>query len=113
MSFLINTAYAAGTTAHHTGTESLLSMLPMLVIFIGVFYFLIIRPQSKRAKEHKNLLDNLGLGDEIVTAGGIVGKVKQLRDQFIVIEVAENSQITLQKSSIAQVLPKGSIDNIN
>ena len=113
MSSIISTAYAANhSMAHHAGAGSFLSMLPMLVIFIAVFYFLIIRPQSKRSKAHQKLLNELKMGDEIMTAGGILGTVSKFRDQYIVIEVCEGTQITLQKSSIAQVLPKGSIDNI-
>lgn len=113
MSFLINTAYATTTSAaHHASTQSFLEMLPMLIIFIAVFYFLIIRPQSKRTKEHQKLLNDLKLDDEIMTAGGILGKISRFRDQYIVIEVNENTYITLQKNSIAQVLPKGSLDNI-
>lgn len=113
MSFFIDTAYAASTqAAHHANTQSFLEMIPMLVIFVAVFYFLIIRPQSKRSKEHQKLLNELKIGDEIMTAGGILGKVRQFRDQYIIIEINENTQITLQKNSIAQVLPKGSVDNI-
>ena len=102
---LIPIAHAATQGASHTG-GSLLSMLPIFVIFVAVFYFLIIRPQSKRAKQHQKLINELTIGDEVMTAGGIIGKVAKLRDPYIVITIAEGVDIKLQKSSIAQILPK-------
>ncbi len=110
----ISTAYAAPAThaAHATPEGSFLSMLPMLVIFIAVFYFLLIRPQSKRAKEHKELVDNLAVGDEVLTTGGVIGRLTKLRDNYIVITVAKEVEITLQKNAIASVLPKGTLDSV-
>ena len=110
----ISTAYAASTAsaAHGTPEGSFLSMLPMLVIFIAVFYFLLIRPQSKRAKEHKELVDSLTVGDEVLTNGGIVGRLTKLRDNYIVIAVSKEVEITMQKSAIASVLPKGTLDSV-
>lgn len=113
----IGTAHAAAATAGHAGTHpspagGFLSMLPMLVIFIAVFYFLLVRPQSKRAKEHKALMDKLSVGDEVVTTAGIVGKLARLRDSYIVLSVGKDVEITLQKAAIASVLPKGTIDSI-
>ena len=84
--------------------------LPLLIIV--VFYFLLIRPQSKRAKEHKKLLSNISIGDEIVTTGGIVARVSKLKDSFVVLELSKDNAVTMQKSSIAQILPKGTVDSI-
>lgn len=91
----------------------ILSMLPMLVIFVAVFYFLLIRPQSKRAKEHKQLMDQIGVGDEVVTTGGILGRVNKLRDNFVVLSVAKEAEIVVQKASISAVLPKGTLDSVD
>ena len=110
---LLPTAYAASShTAGHATSGGFLSMLPIFIIFIAIFYFLIIRPQSKRAKAHQKLVNDLTIGDEVMTAGGIVGKVAMLRDSYIVLTVAENVNIKFQRNSIAQILPKtGEVDN--
>lgn len=109
--FGISTAYAAtasGSAAapHHGG---LLGMLPMLIIFIVVFYFLLIRPQSKRAKQQKQMLADIGVGDEIVTAGGFVGKIINIEEQYIDFVNPHNVKMRVQKSSISSILPKGSM----
>jgi len=112
----IGTAHAAPAAAtaathagqHHSSPWSMF-LLPLLIIVF--FYFVLIRPQSKRAKEHKNLLSKVGIGDEVLTAGGMVGKITKLRDNFIVVTVAKGVEITLQKSSVASVLPKGTMDS--
>jgi preprotein translocase subunit YajC len=80
----------------------------MIAIFV-VFYFLLIRPQQKRAKETKAMLEALQKGDEVVTAGGVVGRVTKLTDQYASIEVAPNTEMTVQRQAIAQLLPKGTI----
>ncbi len=104
----VTTAYAAPVAGQpHQG--SFLSMLWLPLLLIVIFYFLLIRPQSKRAKEHRRLMDSVGIGDEIVTAGGILARVIRLKDSFVVLEVSKGVEITLQKSSIASVLPKGTI----
>ena len=79
------------------------------VILIGVMYFLMIRPQMKRAKEHRAMLDKLGNGDEVITNGGIVGTVRELGDSFVTVEIADNVRVRLQKGAIANVLPKGTL----
>ncbi len=107
----ISSAYAADT-AQHSPQGSFLSVLPMLVIFVLVFYFLLLRPQQKRAKEHRNLMQNLAVGDEVVTAGGVAGKIAKINDNFVVVTVADNVDITVQKSSISTVLPKGTLKSI-
>lgn len=85
------------------------SQILMLVIFIAIFYFLIWRPQAKRNKEHKNLIDNLLKGDEILTSGGIIGKIVKVEKVFIVIEVDKNVNLRLQKQAVVKAYPKGTI----
>jgi preprotein translocase subunit YajC len=84
-------------------------MLPVLLLV--VFYFLLIRPQNKRAKEQREMLSKVAAGDEVATTGGILGKVSEVGDQFISLEVATGVTIKLQKFQIAQVLPKGTVKN--
>ncbi len=79
------------------------------VILIGVMYMLMIRPQMKRAKEHRAMLEKLGNGDEVITNGGIAGTVREIGDSFITVEIADNVRVRLQKGAIANVLPKGTL----
>jgi len=79
------------------------------IALIVIFYFLLIRPQQKRAKEHKKLVQNLGKGDEVLTTGGIVGRITDVGDTFSSLELADGVEVRLQKSAVAQVLPKGSL----
>jgi len=83
-------------------------LLPMVVIFV-LFYFMLIRPQMKRAKEHKQMIDALQVGDEVVTGGGVLGKVTKVADAYITLEIAKDTRIVVQRPSIQTVLPKGSI----
>lgn len=99
-------------TTPHPREGGLLSILPMLILFIIIFYFFMIRPQSKRAKEQKELLDSLSVGDEVVTVGGVVGRVAKLRDNFIVLTTAKNVEMVVQKNAISSILPKGTLDNL-
>ena len=105
---LISNAFAAGTT---TGGPDLMGFLPLVVIFV-LFYFMLIRPQMKRAKEQKNMMDALQKGDEVVTAGGQLGKVVKVSEGYISLEIAENVVVTVQKQAITTLLPKGTIKNI-
>ena len=89
----------------------LMTFLPMIAIFV-VFYFLLIRPQQKKAKEAKAMLDALQKGDEVVTAGGLLGRITKLNDQYATVEVAENTEIIVQRPAIAQLLPKGTIKGL-
>jgi len=105
--------FSAAHAAESSGTSThggFLSMLPMLLIFVVIFYFLLIRPQSKRAKQQKQLLSNVSVGDEVLTAGGIVGKIVQLKDNFVVLNLSKDSQLMIRKSSIASILPKGTLE---
>ena len=89
----------------------MLSFLPLVLIFV-VFYFLLIRPQSKRAKEQKNMVENLAKGDEVITNGGLVGKINKVGDNFLVLQVADGVEVKIQKQSIATLLPKGSMKGL-
>ena len=80
--------------------------------FILIFYFLIWRPQSKRAKEHKALMAGLDKGDEVVTSGGVAGKITKVADDFIVVEIADNVEVKVQKVAVAAALPKGTLKDI-
>jgi preprotein translocase subunit YajC len=85
-----------------------MSFLPLIIIFV-IFYFLLIRPQMKRAKEHKNLVAALSTGDEVVTNGGLLGKITQVGESFVTVELADNVRIKVQKHAITSVMPKGTI----
>ena len=90
------------------GESSLLSMLPLVLMFV-VLYFVMIRPQMKRQKEAKAMIDALGKGDEVVMAGGVLGKISKLGDAYLHVEVANGVELQVQRSSVVQVLPKGTI----
>lgn len=92
--------------------NSLMGMLPTLLIFAVIFYFLLIRPQSKRAKEHRKLMESIAKDDEVVTTGGLTGKVIRVTDNYVVIGISDNVEVTFQKASIAMVLPKGTLKAI-
>jgi len=79
------------------------------LILIGVMYFLMIRPQMKRAKEHRSMLDKLSRGDEVITTGGIAGTVSDIGDSFVTLEIADNVRVRVQKTAIGNVLPKGTL----
>ena len=85
-------------------------LLPMIVIF-AAFYFLLIRPQQKKQKAHAALVSNLKTGDEVLTAGGILGKIKGVSEHYVVVQIADNTEIKMQKASISQVVPKDTFDN--
>ncbi|QPF72280.1 preprotein translocase subunit YajC [Roseateles sp. DAIF2] len=105
----ISNAFAQAAPAATGGTESsLLSMLPLVLMFV-VLYFVMIRPQMKRQKEHKAMIEALAKGDEIVTAGGLLGKVAKLGESFVTLEVASGVEIQVQRSAVVQVLPKGTV----
>jgi preprotein translocase subunit YajC len=111
LSFFVSNAYAdtAASPAQQGGGTSLILMF---VIFFGFIYFAIWRPQNKRAKEQQNLLGSLAKGDEVVTAGGLLGRIAKISDRYITLSVANNADIIMQKSSIVSVLPKGTIKTL-
>jgi preprotein translocase subunit YajC len=101
---------AAQDTAAPAAAPSLLgSPLILMVLMIVVFYFLLIRPQQKKQKEHKSMVDALGVGTEIVTGGGVLGKITEVGEQFLTVEVADGVNIKIQRHSISAVLPKDTI----
>ncbi len=106
MSFFITDAWAAGPAAGPT--DPIMSFLPLILIF-AVFYFLLIRPQSKRAKELKQVISGLAKGDEVVTTGGLLGKVADVGETFITVEIADGVQVKIQKNAVAGLMPKGTI----
>lgn len=108
LDFLIPSAHAQAAAGGQPAGGGF-SMLLMSIILIAVMYFLMIRPQMKRQKEHKALLDKLAKGDEVLTNGGIAGTVAEIGDNFITIEVADNVRIRVQKGAIGNVLPKGTL----
>jgi preprotein translocase subunit YajC len=85
------------------------SLLVMMVLFFAVFYFMAIRPQMKRAKEHRALLSGLSKGDEVLTNGGLAGRIDDLGESFVTVEVAEGVKVKIQKNAVSAVLPKGSL----
>ncbi|MFZ2855019.1 MAG: preprotein translocase subunit YajC [Rhodocyclaceae bacterium] len=107
---LISTAYAqtAATSSAGGGYEQILMMVAMFV----ALYFIMVRPQMKRAKEHKALVEALAKGDEVVTQGGIVGRITKVSDNFVSVEIADKVEVQVQKPAIQLVLPKGSLKNL-
>jgi preprotein translocase subunit YajC len=103
MDFLISPAYAQA--AGQPG--SMWPQLIMLVVFFGIFYFLLIRPQQKRVAEHRKMVDALSRGDEIVTSGGILGRIEEVSESFVTLEIAPSVRIKVQKHALGAVLPKG------
>ncbi len=83
--------------------------LAMMVVFIAIFYFLLIRPQQKKAKEHQAMVTKLSTGDEVVTTGGILGKIVEVGDSFVTLEIAPNVQIKVQKFQVTSLMPKGTL----
>ena len=105
---LISNAYAQAAAPAAGGG---MSQILILVVFVVVFYFLLIRPQAKRAKEHKAMVSALATGDEVVTSGGMLGKVTEAGDQFLTVEVADGVQVKVQRHTVTSVLPKGTYKN--
>ncbi len=103
MDFFVQPAWAQ---AAQQQPDMLTSFLPLILIFV-VFYFLLIRPQTKRAKEHRAMVSAQQPGDEVITGGGVVGKVTATDDQFATVEVAKGVEVKVQKGSVSAVLPKG------
>lgn len=101
----ISNAYAQVAPAQ--GGNS--SFLIMMVLFFVIFYFMLMRPQMKQAREHKKLIENLAKGDEVVTGGGLLGKITEIGDNFILLEVAKDTEIKIQKNAITALMPKGTI----
>lgn len=109
MDFLISSAWAQAAPA--PAANPLIQILPLIALLV-LFYFMLIRPQMKRSKEHRELLSKLSKGDEVVTNGGLAGKVRDVGETFVLIEIANNVQVKLQKGSVSSVLPKGTLEHL-
>jgi preprotein translocase subunit YajC len=105
MDFLISSAYAQQAAPQ----GSLLDLWPLVVIFIA-FYFLLIRPQQKKQKAHSEMVAGLQVGDEVMTAGGILGRITAVSDHYAVVQISDNTEIKIQKGSVSQVVPKGTFE---
>jgi len=105
MDWFIQSAWAQ---AEGQGSSPLLQLLPLVLIF-AVFYFLLIRPQNKRQKEHREMVANIQVGDEIVTAGGVLGKVTEMKEQFVHVQVADGVVLKVQRHTVGSVMPKGTV----
>ncbi|MDG2107931.1 MAG: preprotein translocase subunit YajC [Woeseiaceae bacterium] len=108
MNFFIQSAYAQGASAQ--GGSG--SFIIMMVLMFAVFYFLLIRPQQKKQKAHMALVSGLSVGDEVLTAGGILGKVVGVSEHYAIVNIDENTEIKIQKSSVSMVVPKGTYDEV-
>ena len=106
---LITPAWAQGTPAAGGGFESII----LIVLMFAVLYFLMIRPQMKRAKEHKSMIEALQKGDEVVAGGGLLGRISKISDTYVTVEVADNVEVQMQRGAVQLVLPKGTIKNIS
>ena len=106
MSFFISDAVAEGAAAQQSDPMTSLIFFGGMIL---IFYFILIRPQSKRAKEHRALVEGLSKGDEVVTNGGILGKITGVAEQNVTVEIADNVEIKIQRTAVTTVLPKGSL----
>ena len=110
MDFFISNAIAQATGQSQSSPFT--SLLPLVIIFV-IFYFLLIRPQSKRAKEQRRMVDGLVVGDEIVTTGGLVGKVIKASEQYLSVELAQGIEVRVQRQAVNTLLPKGTIKTLD
>jgi preprotein translocase subunit YajC len=107
---MIGTAYAQAAGSAQGG-DTLVGMLPIVLMFV-ILYFLMIRPQMKKAKEHKTMLEALQKGDEVITAGGVLGRISKMGEAYVTIEIAPNTEVSVQKAAVQTVLPKGTLKSI-
>ena len=106
--FFISNAWAQNAPQQGGGA----SFLFMMIIFFVIFYFLVIRPQMKQQKEHKKLVEGLTKGDEVVTSGGMLGRINQVGDNFVLLEVADGTEVKVQKNAVSAVMPKGTVKSL-
>jgi preprotein translocase subunit YajC len=111
LNVLIANAFAQGTPAASDPMGGLMGLLPIILMFV-VLWFLMIRPQMKKAKEHKTMVEALAKGDEIVTQGGMAGRITKVGESFIGVEIADNIEIMVQRQAVASVLPKGTLKSL-
>ncbi len=107
---LIPSAFAQAPAAAG-GDAGLMSFLPIILMFV-LLYFLMIRPQMKRAKEHKAMVDALAKGDEVITAGGVLGRIVKVSEAYVTVEIAANTEVSVQKTAVQTLLPKGTIKSV-
>ncbi|MBM3349622.1 MAG: preprotein translocase subunit YajC [Betaproteobacteria bacterium] len=108
---LISNAFAQSAPAAGGDAGGLMSFIPLILMFV-VLYFIMIRPQMKRQKETKAMLEALAAGDEVITAGGILGKVTAVKDQYVTVELVPGTEVQMQKNAVTSVLPKGTIKSV-
>lgn len=108
MDFFISPAWAQGAGGQ---PNSIIGFLPFIAIFV-LFYFLLIRPQQKRQKEHRQMIDALAKGNEIITGGGLLGQVTEVGEQFLTVQIAQGVTVKVQKHTVANVLPKDTVKNV-
>jgi len=106
MNSLIPTAWAQSAGA---ASSSQFAPVLMMVVFVAIFYFLLIRPQQKKAKDHQNMVSKLSVGDEVVTSGGILGRITDVSDSFVTIEIADSVRVKVQKGQVTSLMPKGTL----
>jgi len=112
MDFFISNAMAEGAAAAGQGDPGIFGFLPLILIFV-LFYFMLIRPQAKRAKEHKQMVAALSKGDEVVTNGGLLGRAVEVGDSFINVEIADGVVVKIQRQAVAALVPKGTVKSTN
>lgn len=108
---LISNAFAQSAPSAISDAGGLMSFIPLILMFI-VLYFIMIRPQMKRQKETKAMLEALSAGDEVITAGGILAKVTAVKDQYVTVEIVAGTEVQMQKNAITSVLPKGTLKSV-
>jgi len=108
---LIGSAFAQATGGAPAGDSGMLGFLPIILMFV-LLYFLMIRPQMKRAKEQKQMVEALQKGDEVIAAGGVVGRITKISDAYISLEIASNIEINVQRAAVQMLLPKGTLKTL-
>ncbi len=111
MDLLIASAMAQEAGAPAANGSGLAGLLPLVILFV-IFYFLLIRPQQKRLKEHKQMVDALAKGDEVVTSGGLIGRITDISEEYLTIEIANNVEIKVQRMAVNALLPKGTMKSL-
>ena len=108
---MIGSAFAQATGGSPAGDAGMIGFLPIIAMFV-LLYFLMIRPQMKRAKEQKQMIEALQKGDEVVAAGGVLGKITKMGDAYITLEIASNTEVSVQRGAVQMLLPKGTLKSI-
>ncbi|CDZ77096.1 preprotein translocase subunit YajC [Legionella massiliensis] len=111
MGFFISDAMATGAAVQPAQPDGTFSLIMIAAIFV-VFYFMLIRPQNKRAKEHREMVGNLKKGDEIITSGGLLGKVVNIDEQYVKVALADGIEVNMQRGAVSSVLPKGTLKSL-